>query len=86
MQNFEIVVDDEETLAEIGLVQSGVSEEFVRENYSQLSFSEEELIQKGTGVLATMFPPSWQKPTPGSKRSPTSSTASWTKPCGPVLS
>jgi nitroreductase len=62
MQNFEIVVDDEETLAEIGLVQSGVSEEFVRENYSQLSFSEEELIQKGTGVLATMFPPSWQKP------------------------
>jgi nitroreductase len=31
-------------------------------NYGQLSFSEEELLRKGTGVLATMFPPSWRKP------------------------
>jgi len=30
------------------------------ENYAQLSFSEEELIRKGTGLLATMFPPSWR--------------------------
>jgi nitroreductase len=61
MQNFEvIVVDDQATLAAIGRVRSGVSTEFIRENYAQLSFSEEELIAKGTGLLASMFPPSWR--------------------------
>ncbi|HTX46455.1 MAG TPA: nitroreductase family protein [Solirubrobacteraceae bacterium] len=61
MQNFEIVVvDDETTLDEIGRVPAGTSAEFVRENYEQLSFSEEELISKGTGLLATMFPPAWR--------------------------
>jgi len=61
MQNFEIiVVDDKATLAAIGRVRSGTSETFIRENSAQLSFSEEELIQKGTGLLATMFPPSWR--------------------------
>jgi hypothetical protein len=34
------------------------SAEFIRENYAQLSLSEDELIAKGTGLLATMFPPS----------------------------
>jgi nitroreductase len=63
MQNFEIiVVDDKATLAAIGRVRGGTSEEFIRENFAQLSFSEEELIQKGTGLIATMFPPSWQHP------------------------
>ena len=63
MQNFEIiVVDDKATLAAIGNVRGGTSEEFVRENFAQLSFSEEELIRKGTGLIATMFPPSWQHP------------------------
>jgi nitroreductase len=63
MQNFEIViVDDRATLAAIGGVQAPISKEFVRENYAQLSFSEDELIRKGTGVLASMFPPSWQVP------------------------
>lgn len=63
MQNFEvIVVDDQATLAAIGRVCSGVSAEFIRENYAQLSFSEEELIAKGTGLLASMFPPSWLSP------------------------
>jgi len=61
MQNFEIiVVDDTVRLAAIGQVRGGTSEEFIRENYAQLSFSEEELIAKGTGLLATMFPPSWR--------------------------
>ena len=61
MQNFEIiVVDDEATLAAIGRVRGGTSEGFIRENYAQLSFSEEELIRKGTGLIATMFPPSWR--------------------------
>ena len=29
---------------------------FIRENHAQLSFSEGELMQKKTGLLATMFP------------------------------
>ncbi len=63
MQNYEvIVVDDQATLAAIGRVRSGISAEFIRENYAQLSFSEEELVAKGTGLLATMFPPSWLSP------------------------
>jgi nitroreductase len=63
MQNFEIViVDDQATLAAIGRVRAGTSREFVRENYAQLSFSEEELIRKGAGLIATMFPPSWRVP------------------------
>jgi nitroreductase len=61
MQNFEIiVVDDEARLAAIGRVRGATSEGFIRENYAQLSFSEEELIRKGTGLIATMFPPSWR--------------------------
>ena len=61
MQNFEIiVVDDEARLAAIGRVRCGTSQDFIRENYAQLSFSEEELIRKGTVLLATMFPPSWR--------------------------
>lgn len=63
MQNFEIiVVDDQPTLAAIGRVRAGISAQFIRENYAQLSFSEEELIARGTGVLASMFPPSWRIP------------------------
>src|ERR1035437_7877323 len=66
MQNFEIiVVDDTSRLAAIGRVRGGTSQDFIRENYAQLSFSEEELIQKGTGLLATMFPPSWRDPDGG---------------------
>jgi nitroreductase len=63
MQNFEvIVVDDQATLAAIGRVRAGTSAEFIRENSAQLSFSEEELTAKGTGLLASMFPPSWRNP------------------------
>jgi nitroreductase len=63
MQNYEIViVDDRATLARIGRIQRGTSEAFLRENYAQLSFSEQELSRKGTGLIATMFPPSWRVP------------------------
>ncbi|MGD0997468.1 MAG: nitroreductase family protein [Thermoleophilia bacterium] len=63
MQNFEIiVVDDPKVLEEIGSIERAISETFVRENYRQLSFSEEELLKKKTGILATMFPPSWRNP------------------------
>ncbi|MGA2158264.1 MAG: nitroreductase family protein [Dehalococcoidia bacterium] len=63
MQNFEIVVvDDEKILEAIRKIKSPVSEIFIRENYKQLSFSEEELRRKKVGILGNMFPPSWRKP------------------------
>src|SRR5581483_6077857 len=64
MQNFEIlVVDDASALAAIGRVRTTTSQEFIRENYAQLAFSPDELRRKGTGLLATMFPPAWRSPT-----------------------
>ena len=63
MQNFEIlVVDDKEVLEKIGNIKSQVSEAFIRENYQQLSFSEEELLQKKVGILGTVFPLDWRDP------------------------
>jgi nitroreductase len=63
MQNFEIViVDDKELLKKIGDIKYRTSEEFIRENYQQLSFSEEELLKKKVGILGTGFPLSWRTP------------------------
>jgi nitroreductase len=63
MQNFQIlVIDDRDVLLAIGKKGFSVSEEFIRENYRQLSFSEEELARKKVGILGTMFPPFMQKP------------------------
>lgn len=63
MQNFDImVVDDPAVLEAIARLRNPISMEFVRENYAQLSFSEEELRRRKTGVLATRFPPAWSKP------------------------
>ena len=63
MQNFEIViVDDKKRLEDLGNIKSKISEEFLRENYQQLSFTEEELLQKKVGILGTMFPQSWRTP------------------------
>jgi|SRR5665647_2730215 len=63
MQNFEIVVvDDRKVLEAIGSTERPISETFIRENYQQLSFSEEELLKRKTGLLGTMFPPSWRNP------------------------
>jgi nitroreductase len=63
MQNFEIiVVDDRSQLERLGSIKSRISEDFLKENYQQLSFSEEELIKKKVGILGTMFPPSWRTP------------------------
>jgi nitroreductase len=68
MQNFEIiVVDDKKQLEELGSIESKISEDFLRENYQQLSFSEEELLQKKVGILGTMFPQSWRTPDDWSK-------------------
>ena len=63
MQNFEIiVVDDKKILEAIGKINRPISEVFIRENYPQLSFSEEELLKKKVGILGTMFPLSWRTP------------------------
>ena len=62
MQNFEVmIVDDKKLISAIGRIKAPVSLTFVKENYKQFSFSEEELEKKKTGVLATMFPPAWRK-------------------------
>jgi len=63
MQNFDVlVVDDPAILAAIGAVRREISEVFLRENYRQMSFSEDELRRRKTGVLAATFPPAWRKP------------------------
>jgi nitroreductase len=63
MQNYEIVVvNDRKVLEELGSIKSTVSDVFIRENYQQLSFSEEELLRKKVGLLGTLFPLSWRTP------------------------
>lgn len=63
MQNFEIiVVDDKKLLEALGSIKYTISETFIRENYQQLSFSEEELRRKKVGLLGTMFPPALRTP------------------------
>ncbi len=64
MQNYEIIViDDPKTLQQVGNIKSRISEEFLKENYAQLSFTQEELEKKKTGILAAGFPPDWVDPT-----------------------
>ncbi|MDH5442989.1 MAG: nitroreductase family protein [Hadesarchaea archaeon] len=63
MQNFDIIViDDKGLLEKMGNIKSLIREDFIRENYQQLSFSEKELLQKKVGVLGTVFPPEWRTP------------------------
>jgi len=61
MQNFDIIfIDDKKILEKIANIKSYPSEEFIRENFKQLSFSEEELQKKKIGIMGTQFPPSWR--------------------------
>jgi nitroreductase len=61
MQNFEIiVVDDKKALENLSKIKSTISEAFIRENFMQLSQSEEELKRKKIGILGSQFPPSWR--------------------------
>jgi nitroreductase len=63
MQNFEIIiVDNKDQLEAIGKIPAEMSEEFLRENYEQLSFSEGELRIKKKGILANTFPGAWTSP------------------------
>jgi nitroreductase len=65
MQNFEIVVvDDKNILAAISEIRTAPDLTFIKENYPQLSFTEDELRRRKVGVLGTMFPKSWQRPDP----------------------
>jgi len=57
MQNFEVVVvDDKKLLESLGNINYTISETFIKENYQQLSFSEEEMKRKKMGILSTRFP------------------------------
>jgi nitroreductase len=63
MQNFEIVVvDAKEQLDSIGKISAEMSEHFLRETYALLSFSDPELHEKKTGMLASSFPRAWTNP------------------------
>jgi len=63
MQNFEIlVVDDKNLISRIGDIGSRISEDFLRENLQQLSFSRDELLKKKVGILGSNFPQSWRDP------------------------
>jgi nitroreductase len=65
MQNFEVVlVDDKKLLSTISEIRHSPNLTFIRENYRQLSFSEDELRKKKKGILGTMFPKSWLTPDP----------------------
>src|ERR1039458_8564766 len=65
MQNFEIVVvDDRQLLTAISEIRTPPNLTFIRENYQQLSFTEDELRRRKTGIMGTMFPRSWQTPDP----------------------
>jgi nitroreductase len=64
MQNYEIIIiDDKRLLREIGEIRSQASEDFIRENYQQLSRSKKELLRKKVGILGAWFPQSWRDPT-----------------------
>jgi hypothetical protein len=67
MQNFEfVIVDDKMQLEALGKIPAEMSEDFLRENYAQLSFSEAELSIEKTGMLASTFPRAWpQRPRNG---------------------
>jgi nitroreductase len=86
MQNFEVVVvDDPKLLMAIGNIQRPTSATFIRENYAQLSFSEEELLRKKVGLLGTMFPPSWRNPDAKPETASDSEETSRPMPASPVL-
>lgn len=63
MQNFQIVViDDKSVLSALGELETSFTPAFIQWNYHEVSFSENELREKKTGMLASQFPPSWFTP------------------------
>ena len=65
MQNFRlVVVDDRHVLARLGATRCPVSPTFIVENFRQLSFSADQLAERGTGLPGTMFPAAWHTDDP----------------------
>ncbi|MFX1376419.1 MAG: nitroreductase family protein [Promethearchaeota archaeon] len=63
MQNFEIIViNDKKILEAIGNIKFTISNDLIKENYQQLSFSEEEFLEKKVGILGTRLPPAFRNP------------------------
>lgn len=63
MQNFEIVVvDDKSKLTELGRVETWLTEDYLREHYETLSFTEDDLLRRKIGLLGTGAPQSWRDP------------------------
>ena len=63
MQNFEIIIiDDKNLLKAISEIRIPLTATFIRENYYQSSFSEEEFLQKKVGVLGTALPQAMRNP------------------------
>lgn len=63
MQNFQIVViNDKQVLSALGELEISFTPAFIQWNYHEVSFSEDELKKKKTGMLASQFPPSWFTP------------------------
>jgi len=61
MQNFGILfIDDRQVLERLGRIPTHPSPAFIRENFDQLSMSEEELKRKKVGILGLGFPPAWR--------------------------
>lgn len=59
-QDFEIVVvDRQETLREMGRVDVARTAPLWREHTAPISWGEGQLLARGTGLLASMFPPAW---------------------------
>jgi nitroreductase len=62
LQNFEIiVVDDERCLASISAIRLPPAETLIRSGDGKLTLSEAEILERKTGLLAGMFPESWQE-------------------------
>ncbi len=62
MQNFEvIVIDDRKILDTLGTITTYPSPDFIRENFEQLSMSEEELRQNKVGIIGLQFTPAWRE-------------------------
>jgi nitroreductase len=65
MQNFQlVVVEDVRVLQELGRIVAPVTPLFIAENYRQLSWTEDELVARQTGLLGTKFPSSWRTDDP----------------------
>ena len=55
-------MNEKESLEAIAKIPPEMSEHFLRKNYAQLAFSEDELRIKKAGMMASVFPDAWMNP------------------------